>query len=97
MADCKDIGAMKLSAIAGRGSKKDFIDFYFLLQLYKLDELLAFYKEKYVDGSEMMVLRSLTYFDDADQQEMPKMFSSISWKEVKLNILSHFEKYMSSL
>ena len=36
---CKtDIAAMKLSAIAGRGSKKDFIDLYFLLTIvrYKL-------------------------------------------------------------
>lgn len=34
LASEKDIGAMKLSAIAGRGSKKDFYDLYILLNKY---------------------------------------------------------------
>ena len=32
LAGVKDIAAMKLSAITNRGSKKDFIDYYFLLK-----------------------------------------------------------------
>jgi predicted nucleotidyltransferase component of viral defense system len=32
----KDIAAMKLNAIAGRGSKKDFIDLYFLLNDFSM-------------------------------------------------------------
>ncbi len=46
---------MKLNAIAGRGSKKDFIDLYFLLNEYSLKQMLDFYIKIYFDGSEFMV------------------------------------------
>ncbi|RLD56450.1 MAG: hypothetical protein DRJ05_11320, partial [Bacteroidetes bacterium] len=51
LAGKKDISAMKLAAITGRGSKKDFIDLYFLLQEFSLERILSFYQEKYYDGS----------------------------------------------
>jgi len=54
-----------LSAITGRGSRKDFIDLYFLLQEFNLKALLDFYTEKFYDGSPFLVLKSLTYFEDA--------------------------------
>lgn len=60
LAKVKDISAMKLNAILGRGSKKDFIDLYFLLKQFTLKELLQFYNSKYEDGSELLVLKSLT-------------------------------------
>jgi hypothetical protein len=82
----KDIAAMKLNAIAGRGSRKDFIDLYFLLKKYSLNEMLDFYKQKYIDGSEFMVIKSLNYFEDADSEEMPIMFEKISWNEIKIEI-----------
>ncbi len=63
-----DIGAMELTAIAGRGRKRDFYDLFFLLRRYGLDELMGFYLKKFDDGSEFMVARSLVYFDDADQE-----------------------------
>ena len=47
MLSTKDIAAMKLNAIAGRGSKKDFIDLYFLLNEFSLKEILSFYEKKY--------------------------------------------------
>ncbi len=84
----KDIAAMKLNAIAGRGSRKDFIDLYFLLQKYTLPEMISFYKDKYIDGSEFLVLKSLTYFDDAEMEEMPVMFKNINWEEIKSSILA---------
>jgi predicted nucleotidyltransferase component of viral defense system len=43
MASVEDIAAMKLDAITGRGSKKDFYDLFFLLQHYSIDELFSFY------------------------------------------------------
>ena len=55
MLSFKDIAAMKLNAIAGRGSKKDFIDLYFLLKEFSLQEILSFYGRKYHDGSLFMV------------------------------------------
>ncbi len=46
LASDKDIAAMKINAIIGRGSKKDFIDLYVLLQHYSLSDILCFYKLK---------------------------------------------------
>jgi len=86
LASDKDIAAMKLNAIAGRGSRKDFIDLHFLLQKYSLKEMISFYNIKYSDGSEFMVLKSLTYFEDAESEEIPVLFQKLDWNEVKVSI-----------
>jgi hypothetical protein len=86
LASDKDIAAMKLNAIAGRGSRKDFIDLHFLLQKYSLKEMIAFYNTKYADGSEFMVLKSLTYFEDAESEEIPILFQKLDWNEIKFSI-----------
>jgi len=86
LASDKDIAAMKLNAIAGRGSRKDFIDLHFLLQKYSLKEMISFYNIKYSDGSEFMVLKSLTYFEDAESEEIPILFQKLDWNEVKVSI-----------
>ena len=83
----EDIAAIKLNAIAGRGSKKDFIDLYFLFREYSLSEMLEFYSQKYDDGSKFMVLKSLTYFEDADLQLQPQMFKDFDWEKCKHYIL----------
>jgi hypothetical protein len=83
----KDIAAMKVNAVAGRGSIKDFIDIYFLLNEFSIKEMIGFYLQKYPDGSEFMVRKSLTYFDDADNEEAPILFHDISWSEIKKTIL----------
>ena len=94
LASTKDIAAMKLSAIAGRGSKKDFIDIYYLLKIYTLGEMLQFYESKYDDGSKFMVLKSLAYFNDADEDLMPKMFADIDWKSIKQFIKKRLNDYL---
>lgn len=83
-----DIAAMKLNAIVGRGSKKDFADLYFLLEKYSIQEMISFFNKKFADGSEFMVLKSLHYFDDADLEEMPEMTSPIDWEKIKAKIRS---------
>lgn len=88
----KDIAAMKLNAISGRGSRKDFIDLYFLLKQYSLTELLSFYNEKYADGSVFLVLKSLNYFDDAESEEFPQMIETVNWEKVKNKIISESKK-----
>ncbi|MFA6293814.1 MAG: nucleotidyl transferase AbiEii/AbiGii toxin family protein, partial [Victivallales bacterium] len=50
LAGMRDIAAMKLAAITNRGSKKDFIDLFFLLRHFTFSELLGFYQEKFHDG-----------------------------------------------
>lgn len=88
LASPKDIAAMKINAIEGRGTKKDFIDMYFLLQHYTLDDILTFYANKYPENSLFRALMSLTYFEDAEKQLMPKMFSKIEWNEMKQFMLN---------
>jgi hypothetical protein len=94
LAGVKDISAMKLAAITGRGSKKDFVDIYFLLKQYSLDRMLDHYKQKYHDGSIFLVLKSLAYFDDADNEIMPKMCEEIQWKTVKKEIAKKLKNYI---
>ena len=84
---------MKVNAAIGRGTKKDFIDLYFLLQHYSFEELMGFYLAKYTDGSEYRALLSLTYFADADPQPMPMMFAPVSWDNVKDFIRTAVEDY----
>lgn len=83
LASDKDIAAMKINAIEGRGSKKDFIDLYFLLQHYTLQEILNFYCCKYPENSLFRAVLSLSYFDDADAQMMPVMCVDGTWNDMK--------------
>lgn len=92
LASPKDIAAMKINAIEGRGTKKDFIDVYFLLQHFSLKQLLDFYTKKYPEHSIFRALMSLTYYDDAEMQPMPKMFYDITWSRIKEKITSEVEK-----
>lgn len=92
LASPKDIAAMKINAIQGRGSRKDFIDIYFLLQHFTLTEILEFYKRKYPEYSVFRALMSLNYFADAEEQEMPKMFVPFDWDELKIKIKAEVNK-----
>ena len=93
LASPKDIAAMKINAIEGRGTKKDFVDIHQLLHHYGLDDLLAFYSQKYPNYSVFRALLSLNYYDDADQQAMPKMFIPTSWEEMKKTISAAVNNY----
>ena len=93
LASPKDIAAMKVNAVMGRGTKKDFIDVYFLLKHYSFDELIQFYLQKYTDGSEYRALLSMSYFADADPQPMPFMFQQVDWDAIKDEIKRQVEAY----
>lgn len=93
LASPRDIAAMKINAIEGRGSRKDFVDIYMLLQHYTLSELLDFYSMKYPNYSIFRALLSLTYFDDAETQAMPKMFIPQTWEEIKAYISDKVKEF----
>lgn len=93
LASVEDIAAMKINAIEGRGTKKDFIDIYYLLKHFTLSKILDFYKSKYPEHSCFRALISLSYFDDAEQQPMPYMFDDISWNEIKKAIEKEVYSY----
>ena len=79
----RDIAAMKLAAITNRGTKKDFIDLFELLGHFSLAQMLDFYKDKYADGIPFTTLKSLTWFEDAEDDPMPTMLRDYSWEKVK--------------
>ncbi len=88
LAGTKDIAAMKLAAITSRGTKKDFIDLFFLLNKHYLPEMLGFYGSKYQDGSVFLVVKSLTYFEDAEQDVAPKMYKPFNWETIKSTLIN---------
>ena len=86
LASLQDISAMKLAAAMDRGTKKDFIDLFFLSKNgIGLDLALKYYDKKYQKLANNMysLIKSLSYFDDAEKLEMPKMLEKITWNEVK--------------
>lgn len=93
LASVKDIAAMKVNAIEGRGSKKDFIDMYFLLRHHSLEEIIHAYQAKYPEHSIFRAMMSLSYFEDADKQLMPKMFIPVGWEEMKTTIANEVKKH----
>ncbi len=96
LASKQDIAAMKLAAITGRGTKKDFIDLAFLLQEFSLKQMLEFYSQKYPDGAEFLVLKSLGYFADADIEPMPVMLLDWDWDQVKETIQINLDNYLDN-
>ncbi|MDP8236890.1 MAG: nucleotidyl transferase AbiEii/AbiGii toxin family protein [Candidatus Erginobacter occultus] len=81
-----DIAAMKIAAIASRGVKRDFVDLYFICRGHlTLDEVLNLYEQKYgnLAATGFHILKSLTYFDDAEDEEIPRMLKDASWKRIK--------------
>ncbi len=85
VADPRDIACMKISAIAGRGTRRDFVDLYFVSKSHGLQPLLELFRRKFAkaDYSKIHILKSLTYFHDAEEDPMPDMLADLSWDEVK--------------
>jgi hypothetical protein len=87
MASLDDIACMKLSAVAQRGSRKDFVDIYALgLEHISLKEMLRLYQKKFAVQDIAHVLYGLTFFDDAERTRMPRMLWAIDWKTIKKTI-----------
>ena len=83
----EDVIAMKLGAVSGRGAKKDFWDLAELLNHFSLTQMLHFFTDKYANSDPGYVVRSLTYFDDAELQTDPITLNGITWPEVKQRVL----------
>ncbi len=83
----RDVAAMKLNAVANRGSKKDFFDLYELLKHFPLDEMVADFELKYRNSDRFIVLRSLAWFDDAALEPDPVSLNGTSWTEVRQRIV----------
>jgi hypothetical protein len=82
----QDIALMKIAAIAGRGSRKDFIDLYAILRHgHSLQALFDLLHTKYAKrrGNAYHLLKSLSYFEDAEREPLPRMLEPFDWNECK--------------
>ena len=88
LASLEDLACMKLSAIAQRGARKDFCDLYALGNTsFSLQQMLGFYQKKFGIRDIGSVLYGLVYFDDAENERMPRMLWKVNWQEIKKKIL----------
>src|SRR3989338_5405508 len=96
LAAIPDIAAMKLDAIGSRGTKRDFVDLYFIAKEIPLDKCLGHYRKK-ISGSinnTLHIVKSLTYFVDAESSTQPlTMLKTVEWNDVK----NFFEKEVIKL
>jgi predicted nucleotidyltransferase component of viral defense system len=85
VASLAEIGAMKLAAIIDRGTRKDLVDLYYILQNVSLDELFQVASVKYarVRTFAISATRALAYFDDAEALSMPQMLDRTAWVKMK--------------
>jgi len=88
LADIRDIAPMKLDAVTKRGSKKDFVDMYYLFDRYSPLQIFEWYDKMFQHSTSFHVVRSLTYFEDAEQTEMPVMLDQkVTWENIKIRMV----------
>jgi len=100
MLSLEDIAAMKLNAISVSGQRaKDFIDIYFLLETYSIEEMIGFYKKKYLQYNETNVLKSLCWFEEVDLSDWPVLLKTpkLRWGTVKKTIKEATSAYLKKL
>ncbi len=100
LASPQDIAAMKLIAIYQRPAKRDYIDIYFLLEKFTLEEMFSFVKKKYPNFNLYLSLRALAYFEDLKDEEgreIKILDSSFSWEKAKEKIFEEVKKYQLNL
>jgi len=86
-----DVAVMKIIAISQRGRKRDFFDLYWCAKnIETLENLIKRLKVQYpsVSHDYHHILKSMVFFDDAEDDPMPELNFRASWKEVK----SYFKK-----
>lgn len=101
LASIEDIAAMKLVAIVQRGKRRDFVDIYYLLQKYSLEKLVKFTVKKYPGYQNMLIIRALIFFDDAEEEELERgiriLDPNFSWEKAKQKIFAEVKKYQLAM
>lgn len=103
MASILDIAIMKIVAIGGRGAKKDFFDLYNIINRCKITikELAEGLIEKCGNKTNYVnIIMGLSYFEDAEQEILPKTFVEYDWEEIKkffINYQKDFKDYIEKI
>jgi hypothetical protein len=82
----RDVAVMKIIAISQRGRKRDFFDLYWCAKnIEPMDETIKRLKKQYpsVAHDYHHILKSLTYFADAEGDADPELNFMASWNDVK--------------
>ena len=90
-----DIAVMKIIALSQRGRKRDFVDLYWYCNNGgDLEEIFSRMVEQYPQKHNFNhILKSLSYFDDAEKDPMPMVNFKVTWQEIK----SYFRSEVSAL
>ncbi len=91
LASLIDLACMKLIAISQRGSKKDFVDLYYLGEAgIAVRDIVKVLARKYpgTQYNRIHLLRSLAFFEDAEEEADPVMLVPYSWDRVRRYVLS---------
>jgi len=85
VATVEEIGAMKLASIIGRGTRKDLVDLYYILQQVTIERLSEVAAVKYarVRSFAISATLALAYFEDAEALPMPPMIDPTPWATMK--------------
>lgn len=95
-----DIAGMKINAIVGRGSRKDFFDLHHMMSIYPIDSLIDNYKLKYGLDNIQQAKMALVYFEDGedinnrDNKFIP--IKDISWNQIKKDIVNAVNDFENS-
>lgn len=93
IASILDIALMKLTAIASRAKKRDYIDLYFILkEHYTLAELLQYFDAKYPDYNKAPFVKALTFFEDIQDTELI-LSKPVTWENVKKYLTQQAQNY----
>ena len=95
VADPRDIAVMKVLAIAGRGSRKDFVDLHFFIRSGgSLESVFRWIHRRFkgIDFNEYHLLRSLAFFEDAESEPMPRMLRRASWEDIKRTMVAEVRR-----
>lgn len=96
----EDIAIMKIIAISQRGTKRDFVDLYWYAN--NKEPLLGVLKrlpEQYpsVAHDYHHILKSMLYFNDADNEPMPELFFDARWEDVKSYFMTEVPKITKNI
>ena len=85
---------MKLAAITGRATEKDYIDLYFIIKKTGLEKLLRAAEKKFPDINVNLFLKSIVYFKDlAEEPIIFKNNNKVTLATVKAFLQNEVGRY----
>ena len=100
IASILDIAIMKIVAIGGRGAKKDFYDLYNIIKKCNIDinEIAKGLIKKCGENVNYVnIIMGLSYFEDAEDEILPKTFLEYDWENIKKFFIEFQKKFQETL